>query len=60
MICGRNAETLERARSTLVQAAPGEVHALVADMSKPEDVEMLVSGAQQRFGTVDILVNNAG
>ena len=29
-------------------------------MSKPEDVEMLVSGAQQRFGTVDILVNNAG
>jgi len=60
MICGRNAETLERARSTLVQAAPGEVHALVADMSKPEDVEMLVSSAQQRFGTVDILVNNAG
>ncbi len=38
----------------------GEVHAVVADMTKEEDIGRLVEGAKQRFGGVDILVNNAG
>ena len=59
-ICSRNADTLERTRSELAQATAGEVHAVVADTSRPDDVVRLVESAQQRFGTVDILVNNAG
>jgi 3-oxoacyl-[acyl-carrier protein] reductase len=59
-ICGRNAETLERARAELAQATGGDIHALIADMTKEADVARLVEGAQRRFGKVDILVNNAG
>jgi len=59
-ICGRNAETLERARAELASATGGEVNAVVADMTKQADIERLVESAKQRFGGVDILVNNAG
>lgn len=59
-ICSRNAETLEQARCELAQATGGELHAVVSDMSRSEDVSKLVASAQQRFGTIDILVNNAG
>jgi 3-oxoacyl-[acyl-carrier protein] reductase len=59
-ICGRHAETLERARAELAAATGGEVYAVVADMTKENDIVRLVDGARERFGTVDILVNNAG
>jgi 3-oxoacyl-[acyl-carrier protein] reductase len=60
MICGRNAETLERTRSELAQSTGGEIHAVVADTSKDADIVRLVDAAKQRFGKIDILVNNAG
>jgi 3-oxoacyl-[acyl-carrier protein] reductase len=60
MICGRNAETLERTRGELAKQTGGEIHATVADMTKEGDIAKLVAAAQERFGTVDILVNNAG
>jgi 3-oxoacyl-[acyl-carrier protein] reductase len=60
LICGRNAETLERTRAELAQATGGDIHAIVADMVKPADVERLVATAKEKFGSVDILVNNAG
>lgn len=60
LICGRNADSLERTRSELAQATGGEIHAVVADMSKPGDVERLIATAKDKFGGVDILVNNAG
>jgi 3-oxoacyl-[acyl-carrier protein] reductase len=60
LICGRNAETLERTRAELAQATGGEIHAIVADMTMPGDIERLVATAKEKFGSVDILVNNAG
>ena len=60
MICGRNAESLEKARAGLAKATGGEIHATVADMTKTADIERLVAAAKEKFGTVDILVNNAG
>ena len=60
MICGRNAETLEKTRAELAKQTGGEVHAVVADMTKEADIAKLVAAAQQKFGTVDILINNAG
>jgi 3-oxoacyl-[acyl-carrier protein] reductase len=59
-ICGRTAESLERTRAALARATGGEIHAVVADMTKEADIARLVDSAKQRFGTVDILVNNAG
>jgi 3-oxoacyl-[acyl-carrier protein] reductase len=60
MICGRNAETLEKARAELAQQTGGEVQATVADTTREADIARLVTAAQLKFGTVDILVNNAG
>jgi len=60
MICGRNAETLERTRAELAQQTGGEIHAVVADMIKPDDIVRLVEAAKKQLGGVDILVNNAG
>ncbi len=60
MICGRNAETLERTRAELAQQTGGEVHAVVADMTKPADIARLIDTATQKLGGVDILINNAG
>lgn len=60
MTCARNAEALERTCAELAKATGGEIHGVVADMTKPDDIARLVESAKQRFGTVDILVNNAG
>jgi 3-oxoacyl-[acyl-carrier protein] reductase len=59
-ICGRNAETLERTREELVKSTGGEIHAVVADMTKNDDIARLVESARKQFGGIDILVNNAG
>ena len=60
MICGRVAATIEKARADLAQQTGGEVHAVVADMTKEADIARLVDTAKQKFGRVDILINNAG
>lgn len=60
MICGRNAGTIEKARTELAQQTGGEVHAVVADMTREADIARLVDAAKQKFGAIDILVNNAG
>lgn len=59
-ICGRKAETLASTAAELAKATGGEIHTVVADMTKEADIARLVDSAKQRFGTVDILVNNAG
>jgi len=60
MICGRNAQTLERTRAELAQSTGGEIHSIVADTMIEADIVRLVAAATDRFGKVDILVNNAG
>jgi len=60
MICGRNAETLERTREELAGSTGGEIHAVVADTMIEADIVRLVDAAKDRFGKIDILVNNAG
>jgi len=55
----RDAEGLA---SSAEEAAPagGEIRTLVADLTKVDDIERIVPGAVDAFGTVDVLVNNAG
>ena len=59
-ICGRDADTLERARVRLVQATRGEIMTCVCDVADPDAVARLVGDVRARFGSLDIVVNNAG
>ena len=43
-----------------IKEAGGSAHGIMADVSKPEDWEKMVSEAESVFGPVDILVNNVG
>jgi len=58
LITGRDAGKLDKARSELAKF--GEIHAIVADMTKNADITKMVETAKDRLGGVDILVNNAG
>ncbi len=58
-ICGREEDTLERARAKLAERG-GEIMAIPCDVRDPVQVEALVSEVQEQWGAVDVLVNNAG
>jgi 3-oxoacyl-[acyl-carrier protein] reductase len=60
LITGRNEKKLMQARDDLAKRTGGEVHAVVADMTKETDIAKLVATAREKLGSVDILVNNAG
>ncbi len=60
LITGRNEKKLNAARDDLAKRTSGEVHAVVADMTKESDIAKMVETARERLGGVDILVNNAG
>jgi len=61
-ICGRTTDTLEAARRALIEVAgdAGRVLAVQADVSRPDDLDAVVSRTAATFGGVDILVNNVG
>lgn len=59
VLCARHEQDLARAGER-VRDLGAEVVTIVCDVSKPEQVEKLISSARQRFGNIDILVNNAG
>ena len=59
VVCGRRAEPLERSLAA-IKGAGGDGMAIVADVSKVEDVDRLVFTTLETYGSVDILINNAG
>jgi NAD(P)-dependent dehydrogenase (short-subunit alcohol dehydrogenase family) len=61
-ICARDRALLDRAKDQLeATLSPGQqILALVADVSKTDDVESMVEATKAKFGRIDILVNNAG
>jgi NAD(P)-dependent dehydrogenase (short-subunit alcohol dehydrogenase family) len=58
-ICARRKEVLENTASA-IRAAGGDVLAVPADVTRPDDVLTVVRATVERCGGVDILVNNAG
>ena len=59
-ICARDSAALEAARDELVEATGGEVLAVTADVSDPEQLKALVAAATDAYGDIEVLVNNAG
>jgi NAD(P)-dependent dehydrogenase (short-subunit alcohol dehydrogenase family) len=61
-VCISYREDAEAARSVVsdVIAAGGEAVAVQADMSRPDDIELLFTTADKELGTLSGLVNNVG
>jgi len=59
VICGRDAESLGRAYSSLIKDE-AEVLALTADVTSPDSVREMIETVRQQYGPVDVLINNAG
>lgn len=59
VICARRTEWLEKAANEFSERG-FNLETVVADVSKPDDVQTVINSAAARFGTVDILMNNAG
>ncbi|MEO0380882.1 MAG: 3-hydroxybutyrate dehydrogenase, partial [Pseudomonadota bacterium] len=55
-----DATEIEATRAALDAKSDGTVGYHGADMTKPEEIEDLVTSTEATFGAVDILVNNAG
>lgn len=60
VISGRDEEKLRNKMAELRKAGPGKCVYQRADMTKPEDIKLLVSKGVETFGSIQILVNNAG
>jgi len=59
VICGRRKERLEQTEQ-LIRQAGGEVLAVQADVTVPDQVEHVVRATVEKFDRIDILVNSAG
>ena len=57
-ICGRNEAAVGRA-VVEIRNNGGEIDGLAGDVGNPKDVERIVQGAGEKYGTIDVLVNNA-
>ncbi|RYZ40673.1 MAG: SDR family oxidoreductase [Myxococcaceae bacterium] len=58
-ICGRDNETLQRARAELEREG-GDVLAVRCDVRDQVQVDAMVGAVHERWGAVDVLINNAG
>ncbi|MEU7404112.1 MULTISPECIES: SDR family NAD(P)-dependent oxidoreductase [unclassified Streptomyces] len=59
VVAGRAREPLD-ATAALIEEAGGKALAVAADVTRPADVEALVTAAAEHFGSLDVAVNNAG
>ncbi|WP_018130959.1 SDR family oxidoreductase [Effusibacillus pohliae] len=60
VLVARTPEDLERVRGRVLDAGAEDVLTITTDISKEEEVEVMLDVTLSRFGRVDILVNNAG
>ncbi len=59
IVCARRAEWLEETVDQF-RGRGFNVHGVICDVAKPDDVDAVVLAAVEKFGTVDVLINNAG
>lgn len=60
MISGRDEEKLKIVTAQISGNAVGRVIYQVADITKKEEIEALITETVNQFGTIDILINNSG
>jgi 3-oxoacyl-[acyl-carrier protein] reductase len=60
VINGRDVDRLEKTRTEIDAVSEGTVFAQSADLTKADDIEMLVRNTVDEFGTLDHLVTSSG
>ncbi|RAL21371.1 SDR family oxidoreductase [Thermoflavimicrobium daqui] len=60
MISSRNQDELEKTAKEIHEKTGSEVAYCVADLTKPEEIDHLITKTFQHFKSIHILVNNAG
>jgi 3-oxoacyl-[acyl-carrier protein] reductase len=60
VMCARDGAALEQAREAIIAQTGAEVLTVPANLSEPEDVEVVAAAARDAFGHVDVLVTNTG
>ncbi len=60
LITSRNQVEIQAAAESITRETGSRATGLVADVSRPQDIETMVETALGLWGNVDILVNNAG
>ena len=60
IICSRNLESLQKAKSEIAKKTNVTVHTISCDVTDEEQIKQMINSIQQEFGTIDILVTNAG
>ena len=58
-ICARRKAPLEATAADVI-AAGGEALAIIADVTREEDMDALVTRAVERYGRLDVMMCNAG
>lgn len=58
-ICSRKQENIDTAISELSDHK-ANLHGVAAHVGKADDIDRLISAAEERFGSIEVLVNNAG
>lgn len=59
-MCARGEEILRRSALSVRERSGADVFDIAGDLSVREDIERIVSGCIERFGSIDILVTNCG
>jgi NAD(P)-dependent dehydrogenase (short-subunit alcohol dehydrogenase family) len=59
-ICARTVDKLEAAAAEIRSATGGNVLAVPADVTKPEDLDHLLAAVREKLGAPTLLANNAG
>src|SRR3970040_543886 len=59
-MCARGEAALNETAQMIRRETGGEVLAMVADMTKAEDIQRFVNQTAEHYGRLDIIVNNAG
>ena len=59
-VCGRDGDRLDRAEGRLSAVGDGDVRAVRADITEPDDIEAFVGSTVEAFGRLDHVVTSAG
>jgi gluconate 5-dehydrogenase len=59
VLCSRKLEACQEVKEA-IEARGGKALALACDVTNPDEVERVVSAAEEAFGAIDIVVNNSG